>query len=84
MADNDREIFDRLAKIEQTVVRIDEREVHIVPKIEKHEERIQTLELKDAKRGGFIAAIATVASVVVSALNWLLNHFIHFTTPGAN
>lgn len=79
MADNDREIFDRLAKIEQTVVRIDEREVHLVPKVDKHEERIQTLELKDARRGGFIAAIATVAGVVVSAINWLLNHFVHIS-----
>ena len=74
MADNDREIFDRLGKIEQTVARIDEREAGFIPRVDDHEKRIQTLELKDAKRGGFIAAIATVASVIVSALNWLANH----------
>lgn len=76
MADNDREIFDRLGKIEQTVARIDEREAGFIPRVDDHEKRIQTLELKDAKRGGFIAAIATVASVIVSALNWLANHLI--------
>lgn len=76
MADNDREIFDRLGKIEQTVARIDEREAGFIPRVDDHEKRIQTLELKDAKRGGFIAAIATAASVIVSALNWLANHLI--------
>ena len=76
MADNDREIFDRLGKIEQTVARIDEREAGFIPRVDDHEKRIQTLELKVAKRGGSIAAIATVASVIVSALNWLANHLI--------
>ena len=80
MADNDREIFDRLGKIEQTVARIDERESSFIPKVDDHEKRIQTLELKDARRAGFIAAIATAASVIVSAINWLLNHFVHFTS----
>lgn len=76
MADNDREIFERLGKIEQTVARIDEREAGFIPRVDDHEKRIHTLELKDAKRGGFIAAIATAASVIVSALNWLANHII--------
>lgn len=82
MADNDREIFDRLTKIEQTVVRIDEREIHLVPKVEKHEERIQTLELKDAKRGGFITGIASLASLLSSALTWLASQFIHIPNGG--
>lgn len=82
MADNDREIFDRLTKIEQTVVRIDEREIHLVPKVEKHEERIQTLELKDAKRGGFIAGIASIASVISSALTWFASQFLHLPIGG--
>ena len=78
MAENDREIFDRLGKIEQTVARIDERESGFIPKVEDHEKRIHKLELTDAKRGGFVAALAGVASVVGSALTWLVNHFIHF------
>ena len=82
MADNDREIFDRLTKIEQTVVRIDEREIHLVPKVEKHEERIQKLELKDAKRGGFIAGIASIASVISSALTWFASQFLHLPIGG--
>ena len=82
MSDNDREIFDRLTKIEQTVVRIDEREIHLVPKVEKHEERIQTLELKDAKRGGFITGIASLASLLSSALTWLASQFIHLPNGG--
>ena len=82
MSDNDREIFDRLTKIEQTVVRIDEREIHLVPKVEKHEERIQTLELKDAKRGGFIAGIASLASLLSSALTWFASQFLHLPIGG--
>ena len=79
MAENEREIFDRLGKIEQTVARIDERESGFIPKVEDHEKRIQSLELKDAKRGGFVAALAGTASVIGSALTWIVSHFINIT-----
>lgn len=72
----DREIYDRLRNIETTVARIDEREAILLPKSEDHEKRIQTLELKDAKRGGFITGIATLASAISAALTWLVNHVI--------
>lgn len=79
----DREIYDRLRNIETTVARIDEREAILLPKSEDHEKRIQTLELKDAKRGGFITGIASIASLISSALTWLASQFIHLT-PGSN
>lgn len=82
MGDNDREIFDRLGKIEQTVARIDERESGFLPRVDDHEKRLQTLELKDAKRGGFIAGIASIASLLSSILTWLVSHFIHL--PGGS
>ena len=82
MADNDREIFERLGKIEQTVARIDEREAGFIPRVDDHEKRIHKLELKDAKRGGFIAGIASLASLLSSALTWLASQFIHLPNGG--
>lgn len=82
MADNDREIYDRLRNIETTVARIDEREAILLPKSEDHEKRLQSLELKDAKRGGFIAGIASIASVISSALTWFASQFLHLPIGG--
>ena len=72
---NDREIFDRLGKIEQIVARIDERTKGDSDKHADHEKRIRSLEDKEARRGGIIAALTTIGSAVGAALMWLVQHF---------
>ena len=81
MADNATEIFDRLRSIEATVVRIDERESHMMSdhrdikaQVTDHEKRIKNIEIKDAKRSGFLAAIITAASIVVNGAIWIVKH----------
>jgi hypothetical protein len=76
MADNDREIFDRLGKIEQIVARIDERTKGDSDKHADHERRIRSLEDKEARRGGVLAALTAVGSTIGAALTWLIHHFI--------
>ena len=87
MADNDHEIFEKLNRQGETLARVDERTARIEKDVQTvrgdHEKRIQTLELKDAKRGGFITGIASIASLISSALTWLASQFIHLT-PGSN
>ena len=75
MAENDAEIFQRLRNIETTVVRIDERESHMISdhrdlkeQVRDHESRIRSMEQDGAKRKGFLVAIASAASVVVNAI----------------
>lgn len=86
MADNDHEIFEKLNRQGETLARIDERTARMDHEWEQtrdnHEKRIQTLELKDAKRGGFVAGIASLASFLSSALTWLASQFIHLPTGG--
>lgn len=79
MAENDSEIFERLRNIETTVVRIDEREAHMMSdhrdikaQVNDHEKRLQDIEKKDARRSGFLAAIITGASIVVNGVIWIL------------
>lgn len=86
MAENDREIFEKLNRQGETLARIDERTARMDHEWEQtrddHEKRIQTLELKDAKRGGFITGIASLASLLSSALTWLAGQFIHLPNGG--
>lgn len=86
MADNDREIFEKLNRQGETLARIDERTARMDQDWQQrsadHEKRLQTLELKDAKRGGFITGIASLASLLSSALTWLASQFIHLPNGG--
>lgn len=86
MGDNDREIFEKLNHQGETLARVDERTARIEKDVQTvrddHEKRLQTLELKDAKRGGFIAGVATLAAAISSALTWVVNHFIHIPNGG--
>ena len=75
MADNDREIFDRLGKIEQIVARIDERTRLFDNSHADHERRIRTLEDKENRRGGILAALTTIGSAVGAAIMWIVQHF---------
>lgn len=80
MADNDKEIFSRLREIGEGVVRIDERTRRMDEEMKNHhkdhEKRIRVLELKEARRGGFVAAISAVGSAIGSIVTLLVNHFI--------
>lgn len=80
MADNDKEIFSRLRTIGEGVVRIDERTKRMDEEMKSHhkdhEKRIRVLELKEARRGGFVAAISAVGSAIGSIVTLLVNHFI--------
>ena len=71
---NDREIFDRLAKIEQIVARIDERTKNDSDKHSDLEKRIRSLEDKEARRGGIMATLTTIGSAVGAAIMWLIQH----------
>lgn len=86
MADNDREIFEKLNRQGETLARIDERTARMDQDWQQrsadHEKRLQSLELKDAKRGGFIAGIASIASVISSALTWFASQFLHLQIGG--
>ena len=86
MADNDREIFEKLTRQGETLARIDERTARMDQdwqlRSADHEKRLQSLELKDAKRGGFIAGIASIASVISSALTWFASQFLHLPIGG--
>ena len=63
----EKEIFERLRAIEQTVARIDERtKAHA-----DYEERIRELERAEDKRKGVVAALSLFSSVVGGALVWL-------------
>lgn len=72
---NDKEIFERLGKIEQTLARIDERTKSVNSIHIDHERRIRGLEDKEARRGGIIAALTTIGSALGAAIMWLLQHF---------
>ena len=71
---NDKEIFERLSKIEQTLARIDERTARYDHAHGDHERRIRALEDKEARRGGIIAALTTIGSAVGAAIMWLIQH----------
>lgn len=73
---NDREIFERLSKIEQTLARIDERTARYDTAHDDHERRLRSLEDAEARRGGIIAALTAIGSAVGAALTWLVQHFI--------
>ena len=74
MPTNDREIFERLSKIEQTLARIDERTARHDTAHSDHERRIRSLEDKEARRGGIVAALTTIGSAVGAAIMWLVQH----------
>ena len=80
MADNDREIFGQLRIINERTARIDERTKRMDEDAKNHhtdhEQRIHALEIKEAQRGGFIAAISAVGSAIGSVLTLIVNHFI--------
>lgn len=80
MAENDTEIFHKLGDIGERVVRIDERTKRMDEEMKNHhkdhERRLRVLELKEARRGGFVAAISAVGSAIGSVLTLLFNHFI--------
>ena len=80
MAENDREIFDRLGRIEQAVARIDERTARHDAAHSDHERRIRALEEKEARRGGVMAALAAAGSALGAAITWV----IHCLTKGGN
>ena len=61
------EIFQRLAAIEQTLARIDER----TKAQADHEKRLRTLEQENARRKGIMAALSLFSSVVGGVLVWL-------------
>ena len=66
------EIFERLARIEQTLARIDERTAHHDKEHNDHEERLRKLEEKEAKRSGVLAAASIIGGLIVSALAWIV------------
>jgi len=71
MAENDREIFERLGAIERDVAVIKERTAYL----SDHERRIRALEDKENRRGGILAALTTIGSAVGAAIMWLVQHF---------
>jgi len=71
---NDREIFERLSKIEATLARIDERTARYDNAHTDHERRIRLLEDKEARRGGIMATLTTIGSAVGAAIMWLIQH----------
>lgn len=71
MGDN-AEIFERLARIEQTLARIDERTAHHDKEHNDHEARLRRLEEKEAKRSGVLAAASIIGGLIVSGLAWLV------------
>ena len=72
---NDREIFDRLSRIEQTLARIDERTARHENDHNDHEQRIRQLERDNDKRKGIMAALSFFSSVVGGVLVWLFKVF---------
>lgn len=66
------EIFERLARIEQTLARIDERTAHHDKEHNDHETRLRKLEEKEAKRSGVLAAASIIGGLIVSGLAWLV------------
>lgn len=78
---NDREIFDRLGKIEQIVARIDERTKNDNNTHADLEKRVRSLEDKEARRGGIMATLTTIGSAVGAALMWLIQHLTTGGTP---
>lgn len=72
--DNEREIFERLGKIEQIVARIDERTKGDGDRHADLEKRVRSLEDKAARRGGIIAALTTIGSACGATLTWLIHH----------
>ena len=86
MSDNDHEIFEKLTRQGETLARIDERTARMDHEWEvarnNHEKRLRVLELKEAKRGGFIAGIASLASLLSSALTWFASQFLHLPIGG--
>ena len=72
MADNDREIFERLRAIETSLARIEASLTHITPRCTDHEQRLRALEAESARRKGILAAVGTVGGVIGSGFAWLL------------
>lgn len=75
-ADSNAEIFARLNEMRETLARIDERTKAYAMQNDDHEKRIRTLEDKEARRGGVIAALTTIGSAIGAGLTWLVHHFI--------
>ena len=73
---NDKEIFDRLGKIEQTLARIDERTKSSADMRVDFEKRLRALEDKEARRGGIMATLTAIGSAVGAALTWLIQHLM--------
>ena len=65
------EIYERLNRIEQTCVRIDERTARHDRDHDDHEKRIRTLERESDKRKGVVAALSFFSSIVGAVLMWL-------------
>ena len=68
------EIFERLARIEQTVARIDERTARHDNGHSDHESRIRALERDNDRRKGVVAALSLFSSVVGGVLVWLFKN----------
>ncbi len=72
----EKEIFERLVRIEQTLARVDERTAQHDKAHNDHEERLRDLERKDAKRSGVLAVASIVGGLIVTALSWVVNLII--------
>lgn len=75
---NDREIFDRLGRIEQTNARIDERTERMDKEWKDnrsdHEARLRKLESDNDQRKGISAIIGAIAGVIVQGIFLLFKH----------
>ena len=74
MPGNDREIFERLGRIETTMARIDERTARVDTAYSDHEQRLRRLEDKEAHRGGALAALTAIGSALGAAAACIIQH----------
>ena len=68
-------IFAKLDKVNDTLARIDERTKSFAMQNADHEKRLRSLEEKEAKRGGVIAALTTIGSALGAGITYLVHHF---------
>ena len=71
MGDNS-ETYERLNRIEQTLVRIDERTARQDQSHSDHERRIRELERDNDKRKGVLAIVGFLGGAIGSTIAWLV------------
>ena len=78
--DDSAEIYKRLNEMALTLARIDERttrmDAEMSARNSDHENRLRSLEEKEARRGGIMTTLTAIGSALGAGITWVIHHFV--------